>query len=160
MWEIPRLLEDRPSIWKGIKSLYLMLDLQFNTSEDSEEFSVWCEKISVTLVLDHVEFYMWIEEEVLETLRPGHQPLAASRKLNVVKSFKSFKIFLGVIAWKNRHLIAEEEFERYAEELERKYRRILRELMLPDTLRSSSTDSGSSTASLPQPENLLYAHSD
>jgi hypothetical protein len=94
---------------------------------------------------------MIIEEKDLQKLSLGSKSydyLAASRKLNVVKLFI---VGLGVICVDNHYNLTEEETEKYTKELESKHAPLLREIMLPNTLRSPSMATCLSPTPLAQP---------
>lgn len=151
MWEIPTFLADRPAIWTSIKSLSMRLDPHVYMPEDLERFHSWCVYISRSLILDHVEFHMAFEEDDLKKISSGDKSydyLATFRKLNVVRSFK---IYLLVTSLENWQQMTDKEVEKRKKELKLKYEPLVREFMLPDSLRSLPTNASLSATSRPQP---------
>jgi hypothetical protein len=107
--------------------------------------------ISRSLILDHVEFHMAFEEDDLKKISSGDKSydyLATFRKLNVVRSFK---IYLLVTSLENWHQMTDKEVEKRKKELKLKYEPLVREFMLPDSLRSLPTNASLSATSRSQP---------
>lgn len=147
MWQLVHILTERPAIRKGIKSLVIELDFLHEMPwKEAAAFETWCDCLSRNLRLERLHVWFKIREEDINRFSSGEgpfAPLVGFRKLHVSESFS--------MAWSINtegvpHSFNEPydyEYDekdedariRYIDALRAQWKPILREVLLPDTLR-------------------------
>ena len=166
MWRIPAFLGDRPAVCKGIKSLNMKLAVETMDNSDMDpsysgafreyggSFTAWCVYISAYLDLEYLDFSITVQEDQLGLVAKGEYQYAclkACRQIPVAVDFQiSLCVFLSY--WNNTE--DEEERDDRKDKLKEKYTPMIRQLMLPDTLRKQPTEESMYLDSRPKPRPL------
>jgi hypothetical protein len=141
-WQyLPPMLIERPVIHRSIKSLCIKLEFKNEIPwENVNDFEAWCNYISKTLKLEKFQLGLWIDEEEICQLSMGEgrfSPLLELRKLPVSKEFH-IDWAIDTKGAPHRFNQWPENYEAreiYIDGLKAEWEPILRQSILPDTLR-------------------------
>lgn len=142
---LPRFLEERHAVCRGIRHLELSLNLRYvdleHSDEDQETFLYLCQAVSTLLHLDELNVNFSIEDDEVDKLKPGintHKCLEAIHSLLVQKDF-GLSIKIGYNYWAFE---SETEYKVHLFELVYKWNPVIRGIMYPNTLRVSGKPPG------------------
>lgn len=132
--QLPPFLQDRPAIWTGIKILGITIDPQFIAKKGN--FLHFCGFISKHLQLEYLRVSLLCFTEEIEGL--SNESSSEVMAIKGIPVSKGFQLVLDVIlpmSAYSQQLASVPTLINMKEDVSRKYLPILRELLLPDSLR-------------------------
>ncbi|KAH7400060.1 hypothetical protein BKA64DRAFT_671056 [Cadophora sp. MPI-SDFR-AT-0126] len=160
IWTLPAFLRERPAIHLGIKYAFFRIDLINPVSDQLRKFEDWCHYVSTCLKLERFDLRLDVKESDLERIHKGEDEFAYLASCRSIPVSHTFEIILTIWDTRGRWDWNEVSGPGDLDMLEEKYRPLIREMMLPDSLRKPPTEESLYLESRPQPPSLPVEESE